>query len=192
MSSLVLSGDTSGSVALSVPTVSGTNTLTIQAATGTNAINGQGTAVATTSGTSVTFTDLPSWVKRITLMVSGVSTNAANNLIVQLGTSGGIVSTGYLSSLGVLNAGAGANTSATNGFLISSSNAASVVSGVITITNLTSNTWVYSSVTKSATTIVSSGAGDITLAAVLTQIRLTDTAGTGVFDAGTVNILYEG
>lgn len=192
MSSLVLSGDTSGSVALSVPTVSGTNTLTIQAATGTNAINGQGTAVATTSGTSVTFTDLPSWVKRITLMVSGVSTNAANNLIVQLGTSGGIVSTGYLSSLGVLSSGAAANTSATNGFLISSSNAASVVSGVITITNLTSNTWVYSSVTKSATTVVSMAAGDIALAATLTQIRLTDTAGTGVFDAGTVNILYEG
>ena len=192
MSSLVLSGDTSGSVALSVPTVSGTNTLTIQAATGTNAINERGTAVATTSGTSVTFTDLPSWVKRITLMVSGVSTNAANNLMFQLGTSGGIVSTGYLSSLAVLSSGAGASTSATNGFLSASTNAASVVSGVITVTNITSNTWVYSSVTKSATTIVSSGAGDITLAAVLTQIRLIDTAGTGVFDAGTVNILYEG
>jgi hypothetical protein len=152
----------------------------------------QGTAVASTSGTSIDFTSLPAWVKKITVMFSGVSTNAANNLIVQLGTSSGFVSTGYLSSLASVNAGTGGNTNATNGFLASSSNAASVVSGTMTITNLTSNTWVYHAVTKSSTTVVVMAAGDISLAAALTQIRITDTAGTGTFDAGTINILYEG
>ena len=192
MSSLVLSGDTSGTVTMSVPAVAGSNTLTIQAGTGTNSMNTRATAVATTSGTSIDFTGLPDWVKRITVMFQGVSTNAANNLIVQLGTSSGFVSTGYLSSLASVNAGAGGNTNATNGFLASSSTAASVVSGTMTITNLTSNTWVYHAVTKSSTTVVVMAAGDISLAAALTQIRITDTAGTGTFDAGTVNILYEG
>jgi len=149
------------------------------------------TAQASTSGTNIDFTSIPSWVRRITVMFQGVSTNAANNLIVQLGTSSGIVATGYLSSLASVSAGTGGNVNATNGFLVSSSNAASVVSGIITITNLTSNTWVYSSVTKSSTTLATYAAGDISLAGVLTQIRITDTAGTGTFDAGTINILYE-
>jgi hypothetical protein len=167
---------------LTSPTFSGT-------ASGTVIVSG--TAVASTSGTSIDFTAIPSWVKRITVMFQGVSTNAANNLIVQLGTSSGFVSTGYLSSLAAVNAGTGGNTSATNGFLTSSSNAASVISGTMTITNLTSNTWVYHAVTKSSTTVVVMAAGDISLAAALTQIRITDTAGTGTFDAGSINILYE-
>jgi hypothetical protein len=157
----------------------------------TSGVINRGTAVASTSGTSINFTSIPIGASRITVMMQGVSTNAANNLIVQLGTSGGIVATGYLSSLASISAGTGGNANATNGFLVSSSNAASVVSGIITITNLTSNTWVYSSVTKSSTTLATYGAGDISLADTLTQIRITDTAGTGTFDAGTINILYE-
>jgi len=33
----------------------------------------QATAVASTSGTSIDFTGLPSWIKRVTVMFSGVS-----------------------------------------------------------------------------------------------------------------------
>lgn len=150
-----------------------------------------GTAVASTSGTSIDFTGIPSWVKRITVMFQGVSTNAGNNLIIQLGTSSGFVSSGYLSALGSINTSTAATANATNGFLISSNNASSIVSGIVTITNLTSTTWVYSATTKSSTATISYAGGDISLAATLTQIRITDTAGTGVFDAGTINILCE-
>ena len=106
MSSVIISGDTSGAVTVAAPAVAGTNTLTLQAATATNAVNTRGTAVASTSGTSIDFTGLPDWVKRITVMFSGVSTNGTSNYIIQIG-AGSITSTGYVS---VANNGAGGST----------------------------------------------------------------------------------
>ena len=55
-----------------------------------------GTAQASTSGTSIDFTGIPSWAKRISIILSGVSINASGILLVQLG-SGSITSTGYAS-----------------------------------------------------------------------------------------------
>ena len=144
-----------------------------------------------TNNTSLEFTGLPSWIKRITVMLQGVSTNANNNLIIQLGISGGYTTSGYLSSLGSISSGVAGNANATNGFIISSSNSSSVISGIVTISNLTGNTWVYSGTTKSTTVLITYSAGDISLAGALTQIKVQDTAGTGQFDAGTINIMYE-
>jgi len=48
-----------------------------------------GTAVATTSGTSIDFTSLPTWIKRITVMFNGVSTNGTSDLRIQLGAGSG-------------------------------------------------------------------------------------------------------
>ncbi|MFA6042031.1 MAG: hypothetical protein WC733_11070, partial [Methylophilus sp.] len=55
-----------------------------------------GTAIATTSGTTQDFTSIPSSVKKITLMFSGVSTDGTSNAMIQIGDSGGIEATGYL------------------------------------------------------------------------------------------------
>ena len=79
MADLVLSGNTSGAITISAPSVAGTNTITLPAGTGTVAVQGvstnivSGTSVASTSGTSIDFTSIPSWVKRITVMLNGVS-----------------------------------------------------------------------------------------------------------------------
>jgi hypothetical protein len=54
-----------------------------------------GTVQATTSGTSKDFTDIPSWVKKITVVFSGVSLSGTAQLLVQLGTSGGLQTTSY-------------------------------------------------------------------------------------------------
>ena len=43
-----------------------------------------GTAVASTSGTSIDFTSIPSWVKRITVMFNGVSLTGTDALLIQL------------------------------------------------------------------------------------------------------------
>jgi len=83
MASLVLSGDTSGSITVSAPAVSGSNTQTLVATTGTLAPIVSGTAV-TASGTSVDFTGIPSWVKRITVVFNGTSLNASGSIIVQI------------------------------------------------------------------------------------------------------------
>jgi hypothetical protein len=96
MAGFALAGDTSGQLVVNAPAVAGTNTLTLQAATATNAVNTLATAVATTSGTSIDYTGLPAWVKKITVSFQGVSTNSTSLWLLQLGTSGGVTTSGYL------------------------------------------------------------------------------------------------
>lgn len=193
MSSVVISGDTSGAVTVSAPAVAGTNTLTLQAATATNAVNTLATAVASTSGTAIDFTGLPSWIKRITVQFQGVSLNSTGSLLVQLGTGNTTFTTsGYISTALVAIGGGNSFVSSTSGFIEYLTSAAGVYSGHMIITNISGNNWVSSHVGKYSTAAVCSGAGDVSLGAVLTAVRITTSSGTDTFDAGTVNILYEG
>jgi len=154
----------------------------------------QGTAVASTSGTSISFTSIPSWVKRITLMLQGVQRSGSSIPVFQLGTSGGFVTTGYLGASGAITGSPG-GANPTNGFTVNSSNAADVFHGQIIIENLTGNTWTaFSFVTPSNGYNVFLGAGSITaanLGGVLTQVRITMTNGTDTFTAGNINLLWE-
>ena len=192
MSSIVISGDTSGAVTVSAPAIAGTNTLTLQAATATNAVNTLATAVASTSGTSIDFTSLPSWIKKITVMFSGVSTSGANNILIQLG-AGSVDSASYNSASARTGASAVSTTGYTNGFGVNSTNAANVIGGSVFITNLTSNTWVAQGIfaDQSQTNTYTVG-GNKALSGTLDRIRITTSGGTDTFDAGTINILYEG
>jgi len=148
-----------------------------------------GTAV-TASSTSVDFTSIPSWVKRITVVFSGVSTSGTSVIQVQLGDSGGVETTGYLNSSSTTG---GTVTAITSGFAICTPAAASVVSGHCVLTLIdTANTWVQTSLVKSSTTTMAYSAGDKATSAVLDRVRITTVNGTDTFDAGTINILYEG
>jgi hypothetical protein len=147
----------------------------------------RGTAVASTSGTSIDFTGIPSWVKRITVMFSGVSTNGGSTYLIQIGTGGTPTTSGYTSNSNF----GGAQTSSTNGFIIFINNASYITSGTVTITNLTSNTWTCSGVVGVASTTTVSTGGAVSLGGVLNIVRITTTNGTDTFDAGSINILYE-
>ena len=193
MSSVVISGDTSGTVTVAAPAVAGSNTLTLQAGTGTNSMNTLATSVASTSGTSIDFSSLPTWVKKITVMFSGVSLSATANFLLQVGTGGTPTSTGYASSsIGVATAGAPAVTS-TSGYIFYAASAAGVFSGIITIANITGNTWVANGVLAqtTGTAVNTIGGGSVALGGVMNILRITTTS-TDTFDAGTINILYEG
>ena len=189
--SIVLLGSTSGSCTLQEQAVAGTTTLTLPTFNGTVGLLVSGTAVASTSGTSIDFTGIPAGVRRITVLCSGVSTNGSSNLIVQLGTSGGFVTTGYLATLGSVQTSSAGTVNATNGFIFSSVNSASVTSGTVSICTLGSNIWVYSGVTKDSSADTNLSGGDITLGGTLDRIRITAINGTDAFDAGSINILYE-
>lgn len=151
----------------------------------------QGTAVASTSGTSIDFTGLPAWVKRVTINFQGVSTSGLNFVIVQLGTGSTTFTTsGYLGAVNSANS----ITNQTTGFgVIGQPAAANVLHGTATVTNLTGNTWCYAgTIYLSNTAGGGGGAGSISLGAALTAIRITTVGGTDTFDAGNINILYEG
>lgn len=150
----------------------------------------RGTAVNSTSGTSIDFTGIPSWVKRITIIFNGVSTSGTAWKIIQVG-SGSISTTGYIST-GASVSAAPASTNASNGFIIQSILAADTISGTLTITNISGNLWICNHSAKSSTSTACVGGGDITLAGVLDRLRITTSNGTDTFDAGSINIMYEG
>jgi len=154
----------------------------------------RGTAV-TASGTSVDFTSIPSWVRRITVMFSGVSTNGTSLVQVQLGDSGGIETTGYTSAVFSTTTAplVGVSTS-TSGLLAANSvSAATSFSGVMTIVLLnTSNAWLATCTSsRSDNTLYSLSTSNKSLSDTLTQVRITTVNGTDAFDAGTINIIYE-
>jgi hypothetical protein len=193
MASLVLSGDTSGSITVSAPAVSGSTTQTLVNVTGTLAPIVSGT-VQTASSTSVDFTSIPSWVKRITVMINGLSTNGTSDPLIQLGDSGGIENTGYVAGAAVMT-GSSAGFSSTAGFPISGSWSAAVVfSGIITLAlhDAATNTWTASVVGgRTDASGAFSGGGYKALSATLDRVRITTVGGANTFDAGTINILYE-
>jgi hypothetical protein len=191
MSSVVISGDTSGAITVAAPAVAGTNTLTLQAGTGTNSMNTLATAV-TASGTSVDFTGLPAWVKRITVMFNAVSGSGTSNLLIQLGDSGGIETTGYSSAASQLSTAA-TTTASTAGFIITASNSGvSVHNGISIISLLSGNLWTQGGNLYNTQLATNVSAGAKTLSDVLDRVRITTVNGTDTFDAGTINILYEG
>lgn len=149
-----------------------------------------GTAVSA-SGTSVDFTGIPSWVKRITVVFRGVSVNGSSAILIQLGDSGGIETTGYVSTGTGFSGTGGASTSSTAGFVVFTNAAIYFNSGVMTIVNMVGNVWVYGGVGKMETGVSFTGGGDKELSATLDRVRITTVNGTDTFDAGTINILYE-
>jgi hypothetical protein len=151
-----------------------------------------GTSQASTSGTSIDFSSIPDWVKRVTVMFNGVSGSGSSDFLFQLGDSGGIEATGYLGAGSVI----GATVSTTNytaGFGFAGGGVtAKVWQGAIRFSNITGNTWVADGVfsrSDGANTAVVGGGKS--LSDVLDRVRITHVNGTDTFDAGTINILYE-
>jgi hypothetical protein len=152
-----------------------------------------GTAQATTSGTSIDFTSIPSWVKRVTISLVGVSTNGTSHLLVQIGDSGGVETSGYLGTSAQVSGSSGA-TAFTAGFGIYSGAAATVLHGsiVLSLVDAAAFTWAAAGMfahTDTARNIPTAGSKSLT--ATLDRVRLTTVNGTDAFDAGQVNILYE-
>jgi hypothetical protein len=151
-----------------------------------------GTAQASTSGTAIDFTGLPSWVKRITVMFSGVSTNGTGSYLFRLGTSGGITTSGYAGASSQLGPSAVQSVNFTSGFGLNLGNAANLANGSVVFINITGNSWAANGsfgLSNSALTV--NTVGSVSLSGTLTQVRITNDA-SDTFDAGTINILYEG
>jgi len=199
--------DTSGTLNIVTGSGSGANAITIDASqnvtvAGNLSVSGSGvitgaiksaTAQASTSGTSIDFTSIPTGVKRITIMFSGVSTNGTSNYLVQLGDSGGIENTGYVGCGGRFNAGGNAFVNYTSGIGFSTDSASKVNSGslIITLLDATTNTWTAIGNLATANSDIYATSSSKSLSATLDRVRITTVNGTDTFDAGSINIFYE-
>ena len=151
------------------------------------------TAQNSTSGTSIDFTGIPSWVKRITVSVNSVSTSGTSAIIVQIG-AGSFLTTGYTGGASTItNAGVGVVQLST-GFAISVSNSASSsLFGSLTLIKLSGNDWNASgSLGAGNEARTYTTGGSVTLSGTLDRVRITTANGNDTFDAGAINISYEG
>ena len=188
-SGIVSTADTSGVLELQS---NGTTKLTV-ASTGAYGQLVSGTAIASTSGTSIDFTGIPSWVKRVTVMFNGVSLNGTSNIQVQIG-AGSVTTSGYAGSSAIAStSGIIAGSTFTTGFGVwVASTAANLVYGNMQICLIGSNIWAASGSFGYNAAYLGTSGGSVTLGSTLDRIRITTVNGTDAFDAGTINILYEG
>jgi len=154
------------------------------------------TAVASTSGTSIEFTNIPAWVKRITVMFNAVSTGGTANFQIQSG-SGSYEITGYSSGSVYVQSSGSPTAIITTGFVMNYAtfaSSAATLTGHYVLTNLTGNTWVGSHVLIGSNTAGVYGGGVKAFSGVIDRLRIIASA-TGnpadTFDAGQINILYE-
>jgi hypothetical protein len=186
----VIADETAGTPRLTIDT-SG-----IVTGTAGNLMLVQRSALSLTTQTAPEFTSIPSWVKRITVMFSVVSTNGANNITIQIGTGGAATITGYTAQTTGISQSVGSSIASTVGFPSYSNAAAYAWSGIVTISNISGNIWVASGVLGNTNTNILSSqiSGAVTLSGALDYLRLISSA-TGSpsdqFDAGTINIQYE-
>lgn len=155
--------------------------------TTTGVIN-SGTAVATTSGTIVTFTGIPAGAKRVTVMFQGVSTNGTSYVQVQIG-SGSLTTTGYVGS----SSQGTSSSTLTTGFGVGIFGASgNTRCGIMTLTLLTGNTWIAAgNFGLGNTGNVAVTGGYISLSGTLDRLAVTTVNGTDAFNAGSVNVFWE-
>jgi len=142
------------------------------------------TTVAATSGSSINFTGIPSTTSRIMLMFRGVAMSANQNIRIFLGTSSGLVTSGYLGTSGY---GAGAD-DRTDSWVWYPANG--TLSGVMTICHMGGNIYVQGHSSKYNANNTSFGGGDVAVGGVVDRLGI-DTSGNATFSAGAINIMFD-
>lgn len=147
------------------------------------------------TGTEVDYT-FPVSFRRLRVRFYDMSTNGTSQVIIQLGTSSGLVTTGYRSVAGRINTGSSGVSASEAGLSVAAlTNIGNSCSGLITLEKHTGtgDFWVASGSLILWTDFgVCYNAGRSSdLGAVLDRIRITTAGGTDNFDAGTVSLSWE-
>lgn len=149
-----------------------------------------GSPLAMSGLTSRTISGIPAWAKRVKILLNGVSITGSDNLLLQIGDSGGIETTGYSGGYGVAGAVIGAALS--TAFVVSGAQASALISGAITLdlSDASGHEYIASSVVGRSDGYATMCGGAKALTSELTQVRLL-LSGANTFDAGTVTVIYE-
>jgi hypothetical protein len=141
-------------------------------------------------GTSVDFTGIPSWAKKITVSLYNVSTDGASKILLRL-IAGTPVALGYIGS-GAYFGPSTVGASETTGFVIATATDTNqTYNGNLFLSTLGLNVWAYSGATGRNDGYIFMGGGSISLGGTLTGVRLTSAAPNS-FDQGSINVIYEG
>ena len=144
--------------------------------------------VYSTNVTEITFTDIPTWAKRITIAVSQLSSNSTGQILLQIGYGSTYENSGYIGS--VTNQAGTQETMSTGFKIVNSNTAASLYSGIIVLVNLDGNTWCEQATLGLTAGGTRESAGVKQLSSSLTSLRFY-VDGTQLFDGGSINVLYE-
>jgi hypothetical protein len=160
-----------------------------------------GTAQSLVGQGFVDFTGLPSGIKKLTVIIRGASTDGTAIPVVRIGAQNSVAILFYQGTqMSIVSGGNPGSTANTTGVILNNSNLASqVYQGTVEFTALGSNyTWAYSAqmgLSESTRLMINNGTialGDYYVgAAELSNVRLTTIGGTGTYDAGTINIVYQ-
>lgn len=154
-----------------------------------NSIN-LSTEQASGSGTAIDFTGIPAGTKKITIMLVDVSADGTVDYIIQIGDAGGIETSGYKSAT----IQSGTAQTATDGFVLTRSvTGGSVLNGqiILSLQNASTFTWTGSH-GLSVGSDANIGGGSKSLSAELDRVRITTQGTPDDFDAGAINIQFEG
>ena len=149
------------------------------------------------TGSSVTFSGIPSWVTKINISFSAAATASAASMYLEIGPSSGITLAPYYSSSTWSSNDNVETFQATNRFIIDEFNTQSVTrSGILTLGNIADGAWAYSgnctsnynaSTGSDGAISVSAGECDMGLA-ILAQVKISTSS---TFTAGEINISYQ-
>jgi len=202
-----ISSDSTGVLNINTGTGSGTTAIAIDASqnvvvTGNLQTSGvttnhyplvSGTLQSPTSGTSVDFTSaIPSWAKRVTILLNTATISAGGNFAIQLITgTNTVVATGYTSTAMAITSGSTTEAAGPSTRYQINSTATTIFTGSVRLQNISGTIWIMDSTGSNNSSLVHGASGFADAAAALTGVRITTVAGTSTFSSGTINILYE-
>lgn len=201
-------GATSGFVEFAAPDAAGSNTLTLPTGNGTDGqrlqTDGNGTlswetptvytqdalgTQHTLAGATYEWTGLPSTVRQITVSWEAASTDVANDMLIQLGTSSGYITTGYLSTSG--NNTGSAYGSSTAGFIHDAIGTTQSVGGSAILTKMGDTAWAMIGIIKKGPAALNFQAGNLTgFTGTIDSVRITMVG--NELDSGTASLFYIG
>ncbi len=152
-------------------------------------------ATQTALGAQILFSDIPSWVSRVTVVLQNISLTSSGTVRIRLGTTAGLITTGYTAINSVLAASSVTTTTITDGIgTFATSSGSTLVSGQLVIMNIGSNNWVSNGIwNRNGDTSQNVNSGSIVLGASLTQLSLNTSGGffSATFDSGNAVVYYE-
>lgn len=157
-----------------------------QGDTGADGAAVTGVTEVTLTGTAVDFT-IPAGAEIVTLLLNQASFSGSDHFIIQLGDSGGIETSGYISACHRANDASGSSTTATNGFIIIGGGSDREYNGTMSFYKMKGTFRYVASGVLHSTKQVMKPAGTKLLDSEMTTLRITR-SGSNTFNNGTASI----